>query len=189
MPNPVLPAEPEIDHVAAAVARLPVAFRTPLILAIVRAFAARTQVIWDMQRVILRALDLSDPFCEDHPWALERWGALLGVPRRKVWTTAVWRIVLLAAVAAQRSCGTRDDVLAVVRALTPAGAAQPTVTASPLTVWVHAPGIVDPIVQEALRELLYAAIPDVADLVLDFSGEDALKFDAEDLGFDKGKFS
>ncbi len=39
------------------------------------------------------------------------------------------------------------------------------------------------------RELLYAAIPDVADLVLDFSGEDALKFGAEGLGFDKGKFS
>ena len=58
-----------------------------------------------------------------------------------------------------------------------------------MSVWVHAPGITDPVVQEALRLLLLAAIPDVADLTLSFVGEPVLKFDTAGLGFDGGLFS
>ncbi len=179
-----------MDHVAEALDALPVAFRTPITTAIVRTFAERLAAVWQAQRDARRAMDLTDPFCEGHPWALQKWADLLGVPRRAKWDAHTWRIVLLAAVQAQRSNGTREDVLAVVRALTPAGAAEPEIHATPLTVWVHAPGITDPAVQEALRELLLAAIPDVADLVLDFAGEDVIKFDTLSLGFDgPGKFS
>ena len=179
----------EVDHVADAVASLPVAFRTPLILAIVKTFAARFQVLWDAQRQVLTALDLTSATGETYPFALAPWGAILGQPRRATWTPAIWRKVLLAAVIARASSGSRGDVLRVVQALTPTGAAQPTVWSGPLTVWVHAPGITDPIVQIALRSLLLLAIPDVADLEIYFDGEDALKFDTAGLGFDSGLFA
>lgn len=179
----------EVDHVAAAVDSLPVAFRTPLTLAIVKAFAARLQVIWDAQRTVLDALDLTSDTGETYPFALVPWGVLLGQPRRATWSPAVWRRVLLAARIARGSSGSRAEILAVVQALTPTGAAAPTVQASPLTVFVHAPGITDPVLQAALRPLLLAAIPDVADLELSFAGEDALKFDSPGLGFDGGLFS
>jgi hypothetical protein len=188
---PFAPRTPdlEIDHVQDATDALPMALRTPLTLAIVQVFAARWQAVWDAQRVMLRALDLTDSFCEDHPWALRAWGDVLRVIWRTAWSAAVYRRVLLAAVIARRSTGSREDVLAVVQALTPTGAAPPQVSAAPLTVWVHAPGITDAVVQEALRPLLLAAIPDVADLELSFADEQALQFDTEGLGFDGGEFS
>lgn len=181
--------EYEVDHVADAVASLPVAFRTPLTLAIIKTFAARYQALWDAQREVLTALDLTSSKGETYPFALAPWGAILGQPRRATWTPEIWRRVLLAAVVARASTGSRGDVLKVAQALTPVGAAQPTVWSGPLTVWVHAPGITDPIVQTALRALLLQAIPDVADLELYFDGEDVLKFDTAGLGFDSGLFA
>jgi hypothetical protein len=179
----------EIDHVQDAIDTLPVAFRTPLILAIVRTFAARWQVVWDAQRTVLDALDLTSTAGETYPFALVPWGVALGQPRRATWTAAVWRKVLLAARVARGSSGSREQILAVVQALTPTGAAAPSVQASPLTVFVHAPGITDPIVQAALRPLLLAAIPDVAELSLSFADEQVLKFDTAGLGFDGGEFA
>lgn len=179
----------DVDHVADAVDSLPVALRTPVILAIVKAFAARYQVVWDAQRTVLGALDLTSDTGEDYPFALVPWGVALGQPRRATWTPAVWRRVLLAARVARGSSGSRAEILAVVQALTPTGAAAPSVQSSPLSVNVHAPGITDPVVQAALEPLLLAAIPDVADLVLSFAGEDALKFDTAGQGFDGGLFA
>lgn len=188
LPAPRVP-ELEIDHVQAAIDSLPIALRTPLILAIVRVFAARWQGIWDVQRTILRAFDLTDPASEQWPPALLAWGDALGVQWRKAWPASTYRRVLLGARVARGSTGSREEILEVVRALTPTGAAQPTVQAAPLTVWVHAPGITDPDVQEALRVLLLLAVPDVADLALDFAGEDVLKFDTIGLGLDQGHFA
>jgi len=160
-----------------------------LTLAIVRAFAARWQGIWDVQREILGALDLTDPASEAWRPGLLAWGAALGVQWRKIWPASTYRLVLLGARVARGSTGSREEILEVVRALTPPGAPQPSVWASPLTVWVHAPGITDPDVQEALRVLLLRAIPDVADLDLIFGSEDVLKFDTIGLGLDQGKFA
>lgn len=189
MPTALRIIDPEIDHVQGAVDSLPMALRTPLTLAIVTAFATRWQALWDAQRTMLRALDLTSTECEAYDWALQAWADVLRVILRKAWTPAVRRRVLLATVIARRSTGTREDILAVVQALTPTGAAQTTVGASPLTVFVHAPGITDEAEQEALRVLLLAAIPDVADLSLSFADEQALQFDTEGLGFDGGEFS
>ena len=179
----------EIDHVQAAIDALPIALRTPLTLAIVRVFAARWQGIWNLQRAILNSFDLTDPASEAWPPALRAWGDALGVQWRKAWPASTYRRVLLGARIARGSTGSRAEILAVVQALTPLGAAQPSVQTAPLTVWVHAPGITDPEVQEALRVLLLLTIPDVADLGLSFAGENALRFDTVGLGLDQGLFS
>jgi len=188
LPAPRVP-ELEIDHVQAAIDALPIALRTPLILAIVRVFAARWQAIWDVQGAILGAFDLTDPASEAWPPALRVWGDALGVQWRKAWPASTYRRVLLGARLARGSTGSREEILAVASALTPTGAPPPTVQAAPLTVWVHAPGITDPDEQEALRALLLLAIPDVADLALDFAGEDVLKFDTPGAGLDQAPFA
>lgn len=187
---PAAPRVPEIeiDHAAEALADLPAALRTPLISAIVRAFAARLQAVWDARGELLAAMDLADA-SRVRPFALLAWGSILGVAWRSAWTAEQYRQILLAAVAARRSDASREAVLAVVSALTPKGAPAPSVQASPLTVWVSAPGITDPAAQGALPALLMQAIPDVADLGVYFPGEDVLKFDTIALGFDGGKFA
>lgn len=189
MPLPARTPETEIDHAAEALDDLPAALRTPLIRAIVRAFAERVQALWDARGQILAAMDLTDPG-RVRPFSLLAWGSILGVAWRKAWSAEQYRTVLLAAVVARRSDASREAVLAVVQALTPKGAPPPSVQASPLTVWVSAPGITDPAMQEALPALLFSAIPDVADLGLYFPGsENVLMFDTALHGFDGGKFA
>lgn len=185
---PARTPEIEVDHVAEALGDLPAALRTPLISAIIRAFAERAQAVWDVRGQILAAMDLTDPG-KVRPFSLLAWGSILGIGWRQAWSAEQYRSILLAAVIARRSDASREAVLAVVQSLTPKGAAPPSVQASPLTVWVYAPGIEDVQIVQALPALLLAAIPDVADLGLYFADENVLKFDTPLQGFDGGKFA
>jgi hypothetical protein len=180
------------DHVTEALDRLPAHVRDDtFVSAIVQVFAERYQVIADARFEAVRALDLSSATIESYPWALNLWATLLATPIRAAWTGAQARRALLAAVVARRSCGTREDVVAVARALLPPGELQDvTVDSGPVHVSVVIPGMdTDSVMQEVARVMLLRAIPDVAELSITFADTNLLlKYDTPFQGFDGGLF-